>query len=223
MIRVRCFLGLALLAAAIWLVAELALATREIRTASAEARALLTEANIRLVQTSQNANGVLLQLGLAADQWAQASREQREYWNRTAAETEATMRELRATAEQVNQVVVPQIVASLQANDKRLDVLTGEAVFALRQTVDNLAPVLEELGAAARGAAERMNDPALADTAQQLSIAAEQMARASLHIEQATDDVAIAVRRATRPVGLLKRSALLVLDVGAKLSLIFRR
>lgn len=219
----RQILGLALLAGCIWVAGELALAARAARSALEQSQAVLAEAQQRLAHTSQNANGVLIQLGLAADQWARASREQRAYWRRTAAETEAAMRKLRQAAGRVNQELLPQLAASLQASDRRLDLLTGEAVFALRQTADNLEPALEELARAAGGAADRMNDPALAETFAQTRIAAANLAASSAHVEQATADVARAVRRATRPMGWLRRAGLVLLDAGAKLRLLLGR
>lgn len=221
--RVRQILGLALLAGLIWVAVELALAARTARGALEQSQATLAEAQERLAHTSQNANGVLIQLGLAADQWAGASREQRTYWRRTAAETEAAMRELRLAAGKMNQELLPRLAASLEANDRRLDLLTGEAVFALRQTTDSLQPALEELARAAGGAADRMNDPALAETFAQTRIAAANLAASSAHIEQATADVARAVRRATRPMGWLRRAGLALLDAGAKLRLLLGR
>lgn len=216
-------LGLSLLVGCIWAAGELALAARAARGTLEQSQGVLAEAQERLAHISQNANGVLIQLGLAADQWAGASREQRTYWRRTAAETEAAMRELRLAAGQMNQELLPRLATSLEANDRRLDVLTGEAVFALRQTTDNLEPALGELARAAAGAAERMNDPALAETVEQTRIAAANLAASSAHVALATEDVARAVRRATRPMGLLKRAGLFVLETGAKLRLLLGR
>jgi hypothetical protein len=221
--RLRQILVLVLLGGCVWLAGELALASRAARGALEQSRAALAEAQERLAHTSQNANGVLIQLGLAADQWAGASREQRTYWRRTAAETQAAMQELRLAAGQMNQELLPRLAAFLDANDSRLDLLAGEAVFALRQSTDNLEPVLEGLARAASAAADRMNDPALAETVEQTRIAATHLAASSAHVEQATSDLAQAIHRVTRPVSWLKRAGLFVLDTGAKLRLILGR
>lgn len=198
--RLRLILGLALLAGCIGLVVELVFTLRAARTAIEQARSAVAEARVRLVHTSQNANGVLIQLGLAADQWAGASREQRIYWRRTAAETEATIRELRLAAERIQQELLPQLAAALESSDRRMERLTGEAAGSLRETTENLQPVLENLARAAAGAAERMNDPALAETMAQTRLAAERLAAAGENVEHGTGELAAAAEDVRRQV-----------------------
>lgn len=147
------------------------------------------------------------QATLASTQVAAAAAEQRAYWNKTSLETYKTMASLRLTIvradHSLNDVVVPQLVHSMQGTDDLMRQTTSD----VHQTAVGLQPVLQELARASAAAASTMADPAIHETIVHLdetsahaAETAEQTAQTVAHLNATASDVQAFVHRETTPV-----------------------
>lgn len=155
----------------------------------------IAEGQRRMVDTSQNANGVLIQLGLAADQWAQASAAQRKslaVWSQQTTEILAlTKSALTKFDTEFNGNTLPEVTAALRA---------------LRKTIEDIQPALASLTEASAGAAKTMNDPAIMESLAEIKALLEKanvmLASGNVtaaNVQAMSEDLRKAVARATKP------------------------
>lgn len=171
---------------------QLVYTLERVNEASAATTSAIQEAQRRVAHTSQNANAVLVQLSLAADQWRLASMNQAKYARQLEAaldETTNMVREGRRTLE----VAREQIERNGNASQKAIEEVG--AVAAGAQTV---------LGHADEGVRFIANaSSSLPRIAEHLADASANTASSAKHVEAATASVANAaesVDQALRPL-----------------------
>ena len=108
----------------------------------------------------QNTNAVLIQLGLASDEWRQASIEQRTQLLKTSKETTLAVHDLRT------------MIAHYDADAVKL----GEQL-------DAVGPGLKEATRALKGAADVLNDPAIPASLKNVEAISRSTTKSSEHIE----------------------------------------
>lgn len=129
------------------------------RSTVAESHILLSNADQRISDTSQNLNAVLIQWGLASDELRRASIEQRTY--------------LRATSKQAVELMkhANQVVATLDVTAQHLNANQDKVAEKLSVALDKIPPTLESsqrlmdtTTSAVQIAGNRLDDPHLAHT-----------------------------------------------------------
>lgn len=143
-----------------------------------------------LHNTSQNANAILLQIGIASDEVRRASYEQRAYWRKTAKQTDATVASLHHLIEhtdsELNGSVFPATESALYDIGTNVSTAASAAATSLRTGNTALVDADEAI---------RRITPSLADSSKNL-------ADTSAHLAATTADIQGAVHKATRPATL---------------------
>jgi hypothetical protein len=179
-----------------------------------EARKLVHETRAEAAAISARANSLLLTVDAAAEQAREASAqanlaaaEQRAYWQKTSLETYKTMASLRLTIvradRSLNDVLVPQLAATLRDTDKTVLAAGNAVTDAQRQ----LTPAIENLARASSAAADALADPHIAEsiahvdeTAAAAAKATEQLAGVAANAKTASDLALARLRDALKPV-----------------------
>ena len=180
----------------------------------------VTETRKRVVDLSQNASGVLIQLGLAADQWAQASQEQRVQAQATTKQVELFVRDGREMLYRINNETIPAINRAIEEGSKNLGAVTNEAAWLIRDTNARLDPLLESTTVVVNNAAEssaKLN-AAMTDVQSALKHTDETMANVALTSEH----VEVAVKQATKPARFMVSLAKTVWDQILKIYTAFK-
>ena len=168
------------------------------------------EVRKRVEDTSGNLNGVLVQLGLAADQWAQASQEQRNNNRLASQEVIGAAQDMRVMIGKIGSETIPALNLAIADSSKNVGQVTAEAAALLKDTNEQLRPLLEQSAIVAGNAAEssaKLN-AAMTDVQSTLKHTDETMANVALTSEH----VEVAVKRATKPARFMVTLAKTVWD-----------
>lgn len=202
-VKIACLSALcAFLVAGTWAALELRETLAEVRSVAAESRKMITS-DAGLKGTLQNVNGVLIQVGIAADQVAQTSIVQKEHWEATARQTTLAMADLRRTVnnldQSVNRELVPQMNATLRAAETSTTTLTQESVKSLARLTDEAVPAVKSFAQAGEQANRILGDPAILNTLMRTEETAANVERATREAADAVADLRQWVARLTKP------------------------
>lgn len=204
--KLRGLLVLALLGLAIWIALLVAGTLKDLRTLVQHSDAAVVEAQRRVVDTSQNLNGLIIQLGLTSDQIHQAAIEQRKLTAETTRKTnEALDRANTLIANldsNINEKLLPEATRTVSKLSGSADGLTKLAAD-VSATVKALEPTLENLAVASKGAADRMNDPSLQKTLENIERGTKGLAESSENLSAMTADARVALHKALKPANLI--------------------
>lgn len=170
----------------------------------ADTRVFVAETQRRLVDTSQNTNAVLLQVGLAADNVRRASESQKQVTKKTLAILSSTDALIRQVASNT-QDITDHADTTLDAANQVLGHL-DETSVALTHTV--------------RSADVLITDPKLTEILGHINDTTAQANIAVANVAATTKKVDVYVERITKPASLLQRVFMGLLDVGYKARLV---
>ena len=152
------------------------------------------DAHRLIVQTTGHFDQILTQVGNTAQTVDLAAKEQKEYWatstknaNKVLVDTRETVAKLNRilgrTDVSINQVLIPQVVTSLQQNNKDLHDVSLAATQSLSQLTKETVPLIQAAAATAENAAKATGDPAIKESM-------ESLAKSGKNIEAATASLA---------------------------------
>ena len=200
----KCILGAVLLVVG-WAIVEVALLAREARTTVAETRT-------RLIDLSQNANGVLIQAGLVLDNVRQAAETQQASAREVMENSAKASKKAVETLDGVNKLVtkmgqelVPEVTRTVVKTGNTVEILGKEAVFAVRQMEWELTPALRSLAEAGQGAAVTMNDPNIGKSLANVERLTQDAADTMGHVESMGKTADETLKRVTKPGSLVLR------------------
>jgi len=152
---------------------------------------------------AQNANAVLLQLGITADEVRRAATEERAHWLRTSHETALTMRAARQLIDRTDRKLNDGLLPDLQLQQDQVAAAATTALDSLGHSADLLAA--------------QLSDPHLTAIAGNLDQASAGLELTSDHLAHTTADIEVEVHKLTRPASFAKRFGGAVLEFGAKI------
>ena len=164
---------------------------------------LEVEAQRRLVDTSQNTNALLIQLGLTADELRRAAQTQTRYWDETGKKTAEIATELQGASTQLNKEILPRTEVLLADSDAEL-LGVGSRAQGVLLSSDKAIAELQDFSAQAVAV---VSDPSLKQTETEFARAATATADSAENVRKATGDLAQAIHRETRPVSFAVKTA----------------
>ena len=152
-------------------------------------------------------------MGLSSDEIRRAATEQRAYWRKTSKQTERAVASVRDLVEHtdrnLNGDVLPELGAAIRTVHTDVGILTGSAN-------ETLLTASEALGAVR----DQASNPDVTASVANAAVATKQLADAATNVNKATEDLAAAVHRATKPASLAKQLLKNSLDVASKLRIL---
>jgi ABC-type transporter Mla subunit MlaD len=183
-------------------------AARKMDQAISQGSQVVGEAQRRLVDTSQNLNALLIQLGLTSDELRRAAVEQRVYWNKAGAETVSALQRTNDVLRQVEETT-----HSVDESQKSISTATVTALQALPQAAQASTAAMQQ---AARDL--ETLDKILAD--QNIPATLLHVNRTADHLESMSYSLDVAVKRWTKPQSVFKSLIFGGLDATSKVAII---
>ena len=142
----------------------------------------------------------------ASEQAKLAAGEQRAYWQKTSLETYKTMASLRLAIVRINSGITNDILPRVAKNLDSTDRLSSTAAAQLTRTMDDLQPVLVNLGQASASAAGTMGDARIREAIGRMDSASGHVDDMTAHaagtaanLDETSSDVKAYVHRMTTP------------------------
>ena len=194
-----------------------------------EVQVTTVEARKRLVDTSQNLNGVLVQVGLAADELQQMARAQKtsneEHNKRLSALVDESRNLVKGLDFSVNYQLIPEATGALRATERNLNKIGDASAESITETTVQLNRNLEELHSLLQQANARLNDPRISVILDQIEASSKRLPAITANAETISANAAKSsehIERSLRPAKFLLAIGKAALQAGYQLkSLIF--
>jgi len=148
----------------------------------------------RVVDTSQNLNALLIQLGLASYEAQAASREQRAYWNKIGKESVTLIADLDATVKGLNETQ-----AGIGKDEHEVVAKLELALVELPPLIRNLQTVTQTVNNQAANPDIKRAIAGLADTSEQTAKTMVQVEGTAANVKGMSDDVRKSVSNSLHP------------------------
>jgi len=186
----------------------------ETKATAVKTQEVLTEAQRRIKDTSQNANAILIQVGLAADEWRRASESSKSYNQKVTKILDDSDAMLVATNEKLSNVLdqTAATMGDIGVVSKRLEGDVKPALDAATISFNNIS-------VAAGNVALTVADPSIQKTlvnieatTENLKTTSDELISIGKHIDNSTANIDKAVERSTRPATFAAKAGLMVLS-----------
>jgi uncharacterized membrane protein YdfJ with MMPL/SSD domain len=184
--------------------------SQEIDLTAQDTRKLVAEAQVRLKDTSQNLNAILLQTGLAADEARRASVEQRQYLDTIAKKTIDVLTQTQST--------IAQLGDTTQKVGGDVHTMSEATVTA----VDSLPSLLEQANKTLQATEKVIADPNIPRTFENVNKVSESLAVTADNVAKTSDHIEKKVAQLVKPASFMKRIVMSILDIGSKIAQIVK-
>ena len=170
---------------------------------------LLLDLRAGLSGTLEHTDATLMRIAQASDEWAKASREQRQYWATNSRQAGRVLREAEKTLASFRIQILPRLAQSLENTDANMQEVAEEVSAA----VQALQPVLKNLAEASANAAQVTGDPNIPLAIASMEATARNVESTTANLDKTTEHIEKFVARATKPASFAKRAGVFLLQM----------
>lgn len=191
-----------------------------ITAAAGEHRELATDSREALSGLMAETDATLQRISVAADQFAEASKEQRKQALVTTQEVTSLVKDLRSVAYRVENETIPAVNDAIKNQDKQLTLVMQESARLIYDTNAQLVPLLAETTKMAEQGTEASIK--LNATLDDVQSAMKHVDATAANVEKTSGHIEQKIKQMTKPASWAKAVGLFILDVSYKFASIFK-